>query len=82
MQLKHCFLDAKEEIQEVLLSQGQILSALKIAQDSASPRKFLQAAQSSEDPILYHSTLHYFRSNPQFATNFTKGNVKHLKIRW
>jgi len=65
-------LGAKEELQEVLLDQGQLLSALKLCQDGVSPRKFLQAAQNSGDPALFHSTLYCFRSNLQYANAFMK----------
>ncbi|XP_030746483.1 regulator of MON1-CCZ1 complex [Sitophilus oryzae] len=60
-------LDAKEEIQEVLLSEGQVLSALKIADDTAQPRKFLNAAKNADDSTLFHSVIYYFRNNPNFA---------------
>lgn len=66
-------LGATEEIQEVLLDQQQILSALQLARDTVSPRKYLQAAQNSGDPALFHSTLYYFKSNPQYASIFQKG---------
>ncbi|CAH1123373.1 unnamed protein product [Ceutorhynchus assimilis] len=60
-------LNASEEIQEILLSEGQILSALKIAKDKADPRKYLTAAQNSGDPTLLHSVLYYFRNHPKFS---------------
>ncbi|XP_065161012.1 regulator of MON1-CCZ1 complex-like [Atheta coriaria] len=60
-------LNAVEEIQEVLLSQGQLLSALKLGNDNVSVRKFLDAAKTSGDPALFHSALHYFKSNPHFS---------------
>lgn len=65
--------DATEEIQEILLSQGQLLAALMLSQDNSNPRKFLEAAEESKDPALFHSTLFYFRNNPQFANTFLKG---------
>ncbi|CAH0546234.1 unnamed protein product [Brassicogethes aeneus] len=65
-------IDAKEEIQEVLLSEGQILSALKLAGESANPRKFLSAAESANDNTLFHSVLFHFRNSPQFAATFKK----------
>ncbi|XP_019762758.2 regulator of MON1-CCZ1 complex [Dendroctonus ponderosae] len=61
-------LKANDEIQEVLLSEHQILSALKLAKDEANPRKFLTAAKSSGDPTLFHSVLYYFRNHPKFAS--------------
>jgi hypothetical protein len=65
-------LNAVEEMQEILLSEGQVLSALKLGQDSANPRKFLQAAQSTGDNALFHSVLYYFKNNSQFAAAFNK----------
>ncbi|KAJ8948872.1 hypothetical protein NQ318_013526, partial [Aromia moschata] len=62
-------INAKEEIQEVLISQGQILAALKIAEDNANPRKFLSAATKNTD---LHSVLVHFRNNPNFAEVFKK----------
>ena len=67
---------ATEEIQEILLSQGQLLAALKLAHNNASPRKFLEAAEETKDPALFHSTLHFLKSNPQFAPSFVKGESK------
>lgn len=66
-------LNATEEIQEILLSEGQVLSALKLAQESANPRKFLQAAQNTGDNTLFHSILYYFKNNSQFSSAFSKG---------
>lgn len=57
----------------MLLDQGQLLSALKLSQDGASPRKFLEAAQNSGDPALFHSALFCFKSNVQYANAFLKG---------
>lgn len=51
----------------MLLSENQILSALKLAKDEANPRKFLTAARNSGDPTLFHSVLYYFRNHPKFA---------------
>lgn len=69
-------IDAKEEIQEILLSEGQVLSALKIADHEANPRKFLSIAAKSDDPTLLHSVLMYFRNQPYFAPAFQKGNLR------
>lgn len=65
---------AKEEIQEILLSEDQVISALKVAEDSANPRKFLSAASKSGDHTLLHSILAHFRNNPHFAGAIRKGN--------
>ncbi|KAJ8967739.1 hypothetical protein NQ317_010800 [Molorchus minor] len=62
-------IDATEEIQEILLNEGQILAALKIAGDTANPRKYLSAATAPED---LHSVLIYFRNNQHFAAAFKK----------
>ncbi|KAF5279065.1 hypothetical protein FQA39_LY05743 [Lamprigera yunnana] len=66
-------LGAVDEIQEVLIDQGQLLSAFKLSQDSVSPRKFLQAAEKSGDPTLFHSMLYCFRTNRQYDNAFMKG---------
>ncbi|KAF5284063.1 hypothetical protein FQR65_LT13609 [Abscondita terminalis] len=65
-------LGATEEIQEVLIDQGQLLSAFKLSQDGVNPRKFLQAAEKSGDPTLFHSILYCFRTNHQYDNAFLK----------
>lgn len=65
-------MNAKEEIQEVLLSEGQVLSALKLADKNANPRKFLSVAENSGDLMLLHSVLIYLKNNPDFTTAFQK----------
>ncbi|KAK5642592.1 hypothetical protein RI129_008759 [Pyrocoelia pectoralis] len=70
-------LSANEEIQEVLIDQGQLLSAFKFSQDNVSPRKFLQAAESLKDPIMFHSMLYCFRSNHQYDNAFLKDERLH-----
>ncbi|GJQ71143.1 hypothetical protein Trydic_g1045 [Trypoxylus dichotomus] len=75
---------ATEEIQEILLSQNQLLAALKLGQDNLNPRKFLEAAEESKDPSLFHSTLFHLKSNPHFANAFFKDErlahyVQHYK---
>lgn len=70
---------AKEEIQEILLSDGQILAALKIAGNCANPRKFLSIAENSPNKgIVLHNLLMYFRNEPHFAAMFQKGNIINL----
>ncbi|RZC37354.1 C18orf8 -like [Asbolus verrucosus] len=73
-------LNAIEEIQEILLSEGQVLSALKVGQENVNPRKFLQAAQSTGDNALFHSVLYYFKNNPQFSSAFSKGKYWKFKL--
>lgn len=56
---------ANEEIIEVLLSKRQLLAALRYiraigAEDSASPRKFLEAASISEDNMLFYTVFKFF----------------------
>ncbi|XP_074038538.1 regulator of MON1-CCZ1 complex protein bulli [Leptinotarsa decemlineata] len=63
---------AFDEIQEILLSEGQILTALKIADNTANPRKFLSIAESSNDSNLFHSVLVHLRNNPHFTAAFQK----------
>lgn len=75
-------LNAVEEIQEILLSDGQVLSALKLGQDGANLRKFLQAAQNSGNNTLFHSVLYFFRNNSQFSHAFSKGNDRLIYSRW
>lgn len=70
---------AKEEIQEILLSDGQILAALKIAGNCANPRKFLSIAENSPNKgMVLHNLLMYFRNEPHFAGKFQKGNTLNL----
>lgn len=65
---------AKEEIQEILLSDGQVLTALKIAGNSANPRKFLSTVEQFPNKgQLLHTLLMYFRNEPHFAAMFQKG---------
>ncbi|KRT81034.1 hypothetical protein AMK59_5086, partial [Oryctes borbonicus] len=75
---------ATEEIQEILLSQNQLLAALKLGQDNINPRKFLEAAEEYKDPALFHSTLFHLKSNPHLANAFFKDErlahyVQHYK---
>nr|XP_022909918.1 uncharacterized protein C18orf8 [Onthophagus taurus] len=77
-------LGAFEEIQEILLSQNQVIAALKLSPENLNSRKFLEAAEESKDPALFHSVLFYFKSNPQFASIWLKDErlthyVQHYK---
>ncbi|KAJ7387030.1 Regulator of MON1-CCZ1 complex [Desmophyllum pertusum] len=74
---------ANEEIIEVLLSKHQLLPALRYiraigAEDSASPRKFLEAAIDPEDSMLFYTVYKFFeqrnvrlRGNPDFVPGET-----------
>lgn len=64
---------ALEEIQEILLSENQIVAALRIADEGANPRKFLSVASKAGDGSLLHTVLVHFRNNPQFAAALKKG---------
>ncbi|XP_028515381.1 regulator of MON1-CCZ1 complex [Exaiptasia diaphana] len=71
---------ASEEIVEILLSKYQLLPALRYiraigAENSASPRKFLEAASSAKDTMLFYTVFKFFeqrntrlRGSPEFAT--------------
>ncbi|KAL7298757.1 hypothetical protein TKK_0008504 [Trichogramma kaykai] len=57
--------NAHEEMVEVLLSKGQILPALRYISgvgmvDQACSRKFLEVAESANDPILFYSVYKFF----------------------
>ncbi|XP_032220481.2 regulator of MON1-CCZ1 complex isoform X2 [Nematostella vectensis] len=70
---------ANEEIVEVLLSKHQILPALRYIraigiEDSASARKFLEAAAATNQAMLYYTVFKFFeqrnirlRGSPDFA---------------
>ena len=67
-----------EEIIEVLLSKGLVLSALRFAQshglsDSLTPRRALEIAKDLNDPLIFYTVFKYFeernmrlRANPAF----------------
>ncbi|XP_050314987.1 regulator of MON1-CCZ1 complex [Anthonomus grandis grandis] len=74
-------LKANEEIQEVLLSDGQVLSALKLAKEEANVRKYLTAARNSRNPNLLHSVLFYFRNHPRFSNLLQNDERLHEFIR-
>lgn len=69
---------ANEEIIEVLLSKYQLLPALRFIRsvgivDMVSSRKFLEAAQNTEDNLLFYTVFRFFeqrnqrlRGNPRF----------------
>jgi hypothetical protein len=71
---------ANEEIIEVLLSKQQLLPALRFIRsigivDTASSRKFLEAALSTNDSMIFYTVFKFFeqrnlrlRSNPRFQT--------------
>lgn len=68
-------LGADDEIEEILLSRGEVISALKLTQENANPRKYLQTAQTTEDPALFHSTFQFFKSKPQHTAALRKGTL-------
>lgn len=69
---------ANDEIVEVLLSKQQVLGALRFirsvgAHDNISARKFLDAAQQTNDTMLFYTIFRFFeqrnmrlRGNPGF----------------
>ncbi|XP_076682897.1 regulator of MON1-CCZ1 complex protein bulli [Andrena cerasifolii] len=84
--------NAHEEIIEVLLSKGHILTALRYVRsvgmmDQVSARKFLEAAKAAEDSTLFHSVFRFFEQRNlrlRNTTAFTKGEhcqlyVQHFK---
>lgn len=70
---------ANEQIVEILLSKGQLLPALRflrtiVNEDSASPRKFLEAAINTGDSTLFFTVFKFFeqrnrklRGDPMFV---------------
>nr|CAG4646864.1 EOG090X028B [Megafenestra aurita] len=72
--------NANEEIVEILLSKNKVLSALRFARDtipveSISARKFLEAAQNSQDPVVFYGVYKYFQQRNRRA----RGNITFLK---
>lgn len=61
-------------MQEVLLSQNKVILALKLAGNNASPRKYLEAALNSNDPVLFHSVMKHVQGNVKFTNMFQKGS--------
>ncbi|XP_032780972.2 regulator of MON1-CCZ1 complex [Daphnia magna] len=85
--------NANEEIVEILLSKNKVLSALRFARDmipieSISARKFLEAAQNSQDPSVFYGVYQYFQQRNQRARGspaFLKGEhcevySRHFKL--
>nr|CAG4649144.1 EOG090X028B [Scapholeberis mucronata] len=72
---------ANEEIVEILLTKNKVLFALRFARDtipidSISARKFLEAAQNSQDPAVFYGVYKYFQQRNRRArgnTHFLKG---------
>nr|CAG4651640.1 EOG090X028B [Triops cancriformis] len=70
---------ANEEIVEVLLSKSQVLLALRFLRnlgytDSVSARKLLEAAKSTNDPVIFYTVYKFFeqrnaklKGNPAFV---------------
>lgn len=71
-------LKAYELILEILLSQGKVIDALRVAKslpdcDTISARKYLEAAKKTGDPAIFYSVFLYFqqrnyrlRGSPEF----------------
>ncbi|XP_038050972.1 regulator of MON1-CCZ1 complex-like [Patiria miniata] len=83
---------ANEEIVEVLLSKNQLLAALRFLRsvggaDSASARKFLDAALNTADSMLFYTVFKFFeqrniklRGHPQFMPGeHCEKYVKHFE---
>lgn len=51
----------------------QIISAIRLAPDEASARKFLHVAQNLKDPSVFHSVMFYFKNSTAHSNNFGKG---------
>jgi len=56
---------ATQEIIEILLARGQVISALNYVTanggaDSASARKFLEAAEATEDKMVFFNVYSFF----------------------
>nr|CAG4646085.1 EOG090X028B [Macrothrix elegans] len=71
---------ANEEIVEILLSKNKVLSALRFSREtlpieSISARKFLEAAQNSQDPSVFFAVYRFFQQRNQRA----RGNAAFLK---
>lgn len=82
---------ANEEIVDVLLSQGLVLSALRFGiqmglSDSLIPGKFLETAKDLNDSLIYHEVFKFFeernvrlRGNPNFKVDENcESYVKHF----
>lgn len=72
-------LNEKEIIVEVLLEQGKITDALKIARtlphfDQLPARKYLEAAFLTEDPIVFHSVYMLFQQRNQRMRGYKEFN--------
>ncbi|XP_041440051.1 regulator of MON1-CCZ1 complex isoform X2 [Xenopus laevis] len=79
---------ANDEIVEVLLSKQQVLAAMRFVrsiggQESASARKFLDAAKQTTDNMLFYTVFRFFeqrnqrlRGNPNFTPVQIHGGVE------
>ncbi|XP_012157077.1 uncharacterized protein C18orf8 isoform X2 [Ceratitis capitata] len=73
-------IDAHDIIIEVLLGQGKVVDALRLARNSKhnetiSARKFLEAAQKTKDDLIFHSVFKFF----QLRNLRQRGTVDFLK---
>lgn len=72
-------LNEKDIIVEVLLEQGKIMDALKIAKtlpnfDQLPARKYLEAAMACGDPIVFHSVYMLFQQRNQRTRGYKEFN--------
>lgn len=77
---------------EVLLGQGRIIDALRLASSSSTndtlpARKYLEAAQKMDDPIIFYSVYSHFvernvrtRGSPDFIpTELCQEYIEHYQ---
>lgn len=75
-------LNANEIIVEILLEQGKIVDAIRLAQQYTNPdfiaaRKFLDAALKSDDKMVFYTVFNFFVARNQRV----RGNVDFLKSK-
>uniref|UniRef100_A0A1B0CUY8 Uncharacterized protein n=1 Tax=Lutzomyia longipalpis TaxID=7200 RepID=A0A1B0CUY8_LUTLO len=76
-------LNANEIITEVLLGQGKVIDALRLAKtlpdaDLLPARKYLEAAMKTEDHVVFHSVyMHFVQRNIRLrgAPDFARGEL-------
>ncbi|CAK9806672.1 Regulator of MON1-CCZ1 complex [Anthophora plagiata] len=82
--------NAHEEIIEVLLSKGYILSALSYVRsvgmvNQVSGRKFLEAAKATEDPMLFYSVFEFLKQRNSYLHDsavFTKEELCEIYLQY
>lgn len=79
-----CFHLIYQIINEVLLGQGKVIEALRLANklagaDSLSARKYLEAAKKTNNPIIFYTVYTWFqqrnirqRGSPDFLKSMCK----------